>query len=91
MVKNMEDNGKKLIESIIDNKGVNVQTLITGKPFDKEDTIKLYLVSKKHGLKSFKVNETLSLIMNRESCGCSFGTTTNKDEKDKIGLVLVWE
>lgn len=87
----MNENSKPLIESIIGNEGTNVQTLITDKPDKQCNIIKLYLISKKHGLKEFTANQTLELLMNKKTCGCAFGTTTDDEEKDKVGIVLAWE
>jgi len=85
----MNENAKYLIKTIVENAGVNCQSLGMNIPDEKEKELIMYLVSKEQGTKEFKVNEILTLLMNRKSYGVAYGTTTKNN--DKIGVVLTWE
>lgn len=79
---------KILMKSIITGKGVNVQTIGTDKPQASDNTIMLYIVDEKHGIKDFRVTHALKMLLDRRTYGIAFGTTDK--EGTKKGVVLAW-
>jgi len=85
----MQKRTSELIKRIIENKGINIQMLGLDRPKSDENTLKLYIVDEKYGLKEFAVTNSISDLINRKTNGLVFGTT--KSNGEKIGVVLVWE
>ena len=85
----MQKRTSELIKRIIENKGINIQMLGLDRPKSDENTLKLYIVDEKYGLKEFAVTNSISDLINRKTNCLVFGTT--KSNGKKIGVVLVWE
>lgn len=83
------DRIKTLVKALIEQKGVNVQTLGTTPPLPTDNTIMLYIVDEKHGIKEFRVTHALMELLERKSYGIAYGTTREAD-KSKVGVVMAW-
>ncbi len=89
MVVEITDRIKGLMKSLITRKGVNIQVLGREPPLPTDNTIMLYIVDEKHGIKEFRITHSLNMLLSKKSFGIAFGTTREAD-KSKVGVVMAW-
>ncbi len=83
------DRIRVLMKAITVHKGVNAQILGTESPDENDNTIMLYIVDEKHGVKEFRVTHALMNLLERKSYGIAYGTTREADKR-KVGVVMAW-
>lgn len=88
-VTEVTDRIKGLMKAMVTHKGINVQTLGTEPPLPTDNTIMLYIVDEKHGIKEFRVTHALIELLERKTYGIAYGTTREKDKR-KVGVVMAW-